>query len=74
MKPESSSQESAENDTVTNILTQLRAYVRDMDARIHLARAEINEQRAAADQLEKEKWDLDREIDRLEKLFSPSGD
>lgn len=52
------------------LVSRLRMHVRDMDARITMAQVEIREKQAAVGQLEKEKWALDREVDKIEELLS----
>lgn len=58
---------SDEHTSTKRVLQQLRNYVKEMDARITIARCEIREKNAAVDQLENEKLALDHEIDRIEK-------
>jgi len=48
-------------------------HVRDMDARITMAQVEIREKQAAVSQLEKEKWALDREVDKIAELLSANS-
>lgn len=55
------------------LVSRLRMHVRDMDARITMAQVEIREKQAAVGQLEKEKWALDREVDKIEELLSANA-
>jgi len=55
------------------IISRLRMHVRDMDDRIAMAQVEIREKQAAVGQLEKEKWALDREVDKIEELLSANA-
>jgi hypothetical protein len=55
------------------LVSRLRMHVRDMDARIKIAHVEIREKQAAVGQLEKEKWALDREVDKIEELLSANA-
>jgi hypothetical protein len=56
------------------LVSRLRMHVRDMDARITMAQVEIREKQAAVGQLEKEKWELDREVDKIEELLSANAE
>lgn len=61
------------SDCQKRLVSRLRMHVRDMDARITMAQVEIREKQAAVFQLEKEKWALDREVDKIEELLSANA-
>jgi hypothetical protein len=48
------------------IVSRLRGYLKDMDARITMERVKIREMHADVGRLEKEKWELESEIDKIE--------
>lgn len=56
------------------LVNRLQMHVQDMDARIKMAQVEIREKQAAVSQLEKEKWALDREVDKIVELLSADAD
>jgi hypothetical protein len=52
------------------LVSRLRMHIRDMDSRITMARVEIREKQAAVGQLEKEKWALESELDKIKDFLS----
>lgn len=56
------------------LVSRLQNYVRDMDARITMARVEIREKQAAVGQLEQEKWKLESEVDKIASMISSAND
>ena len=56
------------------LFNRLKNYVRDMDARITIARVEIREKQAAVGQLEQEKWKLESEVDKIAAMISSAND
>lgn len=51
------------------IINRLKRYLKDMDARIAIENVEIREKLAAVGQLEKEKLELELEINKIEELI-----
>ena len=70
IKTETPSKPLANHNYDTRIVIHLRNHLKDMDSRITLARMEIREKQAAIAQLEKEKWSLDSEVDKIEKIIA----
>jgi len=58
--------------TSPEIITRLRAYVKNMDCQIRLKRREQRDAQLMADQMEADKIDLDNEIDKIENSSDPS--
>jgi hypothetical protein len=59
----------------TRLVSRLRGYISDMDAQLRMKRVAIKEAVAAADQMERDKLNLDLEVDRIEKeIAANAGD
>lgn len=55
------------------LVSRLRMYIRNMDARISMARMSIREKEAAVAQLEKEKWELESEVDKIADMVAANA-
>lgn len=73
-KPDPAAKQETGGGYQDRLVSRLRTHVRDMDARITRAQVEIREKQAAVGQLEKEKWALDLEVDKIEELLSANSD
>jgi peptidoglycan hydrolase CwlO-like protein len=73
MKPEINSEKTQGAVAQERLVSRLQNYVRDMDARITIARVEIREKQAAVGQLEQEKWKLESEVDKIAAMISSAN-
>ncbi len=73
MKPETDTNNTAGAVAQERLVSRLKNYIRDMDARITIARVEIREKQAAVGQLEQEKWKLESEVDKIAEMISSAN-